>query len=291
MAVLRLVPDLPHADAAPEVRFLPDVQEFQHPTEQAIDPPAATAVIAPPKADAAVLIPFLRVAADLAMRVTGASGCAVAMRAGSGFRCYASVGDAPEENAPVRLAGTLTGVCLRKGKVVRCDDTSTDDEGTGYAGAAGSVILAPVYQHQNVCGVVGVFASEPHWFVDEHVAALEQVAGVIGVALLCPERLTSTSDFSPVGTPKEPISASREILTDHTRAMEGLARAINSAMLQPQRLAPSVSDHPLESDIPQGGAKGASSGRKRLYGLPCGGCGAYFHSDLPECPVCGVARG
>jgi hypothetical protein len=289
MAVLQFVPDLPRcADVVLE-------GSAEHVAEKKVvaDSPARifSPVITPPRVSVSVLMPFLRFAAELALRSTGAAGCAVAMRAGSGFRCYASVGDAPPVDAPVRLAGSLTGLCVRKGKTIRRDDLAEEETGdvSGYAGRARSIVLAPIFQDGNVGGVIGIFSPEPQAFLDEHQTALEHVAGVVAIALLHPQRLEASSEMAeayaeagmepipvPVYEPVAPVAADRA-----AQALENLARAITSAITHAQRPAlPSEEVAPVECGQP----------RKRLYGLPCSKCGAYFTSEQPACSVCGTPR-
>ena len=62
-------------------------------------------------------------------------------------------------------------------------------------------------------------------------------------------------------------------------ALEGLARVLSNALLNQQRPA-----LPAEADSPAG------QPRKRLYGLPCSGCGAYSPADEPQCIICGTPR-
>jgi hypothetical protein len=288
MAVLQFIPDLPRS-GEPGV----ELSSTNQPESSERDTGARiySSVITPPRVPASVLAPLLHFAAEMALRSTGAAGCAIAMRAGAGFRCYSSVGDAPPMNAPVRLAGTLTGLCVRKGKTIRRDDVleeSTDDL-TGYAGCARSILLAPIFQDGNVGGVIGVFAPEPHAFLNEHETALEQLASVIGIALLHPDRLEAASQMAKsfggaivpqpamIYAPAPPPGADRT-----AQALENLAQVLSNVLINAQR--PSL---PTEAS-PDSGPKGQP--RKTLYGLPCSNCGAYFKSDQPTCSVCGTPR-
>jgi GAF domain len=297
MAVLQFIPDLPRSgNAGIEV-------SVHHDAESSLVPEAAprilNAVITPPRVHPAVLMPLLRFAAELALRSTGASGCAIAMRAGAGFRCYSSVGDAPPVDAPVRLAGTLTGMCVRKGKTIRRDDMAEEEtaELIGCAGNTRSILLAPIFQNGNVGGVIGIFAPEPHSFLDEHEAALEHLAGVVGIALLHPDRLAASAEIAESFTDPsiQEAGEAREISIpapqpvpsgDPDRAahaLETLARVITGAIVNAQRPALPAAE-PADAPAPTG------QPRKRLYGLPCSKCGAYFTSDQPSCAVCGTAR-
>ena len=288
MAVLQFVPDLPRSSE-------PGVDHsLVSPVESSVILDNGTrifsAVITPPRVPPSVLTPFLQFAAELALRSTGATGCAVAMRAGAGFRCYSSVGDAPPVNSPVRLAGTLTGMCVRKGKTIRHNDLAEEETGEpgGYTGDVRSLLLAPIFQDGNVGGVIGLFAPEPHAFLDEHVTALEHLAGVIGIGLLHPDRLqasTQVAENSSHTLVRESASTydpvPRHDADRATHALENLANVISSVLMNAPRPAlPSE-----ETSVAPNGQP-----RKRLYGLPCAKCGAYFTSDQPSCSVCGAVR-
>jgi hypothetical protein len=294
MAVLQLVPDLPPSAEAAGVDAVSPQPEVEVAPAPAVR--MAAPIITPPRVDAAILMPFLRMAAELALRATGAAGSAVAMRSGSGFRCFASVGDAPPANAPVRLAGTLTGQCVRKGRTVRCDDVACDDtpELSAYSAQARSILLAPIIVDGNVGGVIGLFSPEPYAFLAEHAGALEQVAGVIGVALLHSERLVSSagcmtlpSGGSGFAQHAEPVRHKEEHPARVLEGIaEGIARAVSHALLRPQPPALSAGEAALD---PASGPA-ARAPRKSLYGLPCSGCGAYFASTEAACPVCNLPR-
>jgi hypothetical protein len=290
MAVLQFIPDLPRSGEAGV-----ELSSTHQPESNAGRDKSAriySAVITPPRVPPSVLAPFLHFAAELALRSTGAEGCAIAMRAGAGFRCYSSVGDAPPVNAPVPLAGTLTGMCVRKGKTIRRDDMMDEaaDDLNGYAGNARSILLAPIFQDGNVGGVIGIFAPEPHSFLNEHETALEQLASVVGIALLHPDRLQASSQMAEafggpaISQPAVPVYAPAPDTDRAAQALENLAQVLTTVLLNTQRPAPA-----LPSETP---AASESNGqpRKRLYGLPCGKCGAYFTSDQTSCSVCGTPR-
>ncbi|MGE0407241.1 MAG: GAF domain-containing protein [Candidatus Korobacteraceae bacterium] len=290
MAVLQFIPDLPRSGNA-GVDLNPEHQELNE-AENAVREPAATKIFSPvitsPRIEPAVLMPFLNFAAQLALRSTGAAGCAIAMRAGAGFRCYASVGDAPAVDTPVRLAGTLTGLCVRKGKTIRRDDMANDEttELTGYAAHARSILLVPVFQDGNVGGVIGVFAPDPHYFLEEHRSALEHIAAVVGIAFLHPDRLEASSTIADDFAAAPPVQVVQESVRDNeqaSRILEGLAVALTTAIMNAQRPA-----LPAESPANTGPL---GKPQKALYGLPCGKCGAYFPSGQSTCAVCGTPRG
>jgi hypothetical protein len=113
---------------------------------------------------------------------------------------------------------------------------------------------------------------------------------VVGIALLHPDRLQASSQMaeafgSPaISQPAAPVYAPAPDTDRSAQALENLAQVLTTVLLNTQRPAPA-----LPSETP---AASESNGqpRKRLYGLPCGKCGAYFTSDQTSCSVCGTPR-
>ncbi len=271
MAVAPFIPQISQSGILPDTRDIPSLPEIS--LESHAAPPAANVVITAPTVEPEVLMPFLHTAVELALRATGATGSAIAMRAGSGFRCYASVGDAPATNSPVRLAGTLTGLCVRKGKTVRCEDVARQAaaEVSGYAAAARSILLAPIYQEGVVAGVIGIFAPEAHFFAEDHTRVLEDIARVIATALEHPQRMSCV--------PRLTTTASTAHITE--------APHQNQARPPASRAEAPTRDLQLSPTAEPADESPIIGPRKRLYGLPCERCGAYFPADEAKCPVCG----
>ena len=91
----------------------------------------------------------VQLAQELLIISTGAAGVAVALGDRSSMQCVSSIGDAPSVNIPLQLDGTLSGQCVRSGRVVRFQ---ADSAARAYAGPR-SALLAPVLLHGCVAGL------------------------------------------------------------------------------------------------------------------------------------------
>src|SRR5438270_7659097 len=135
----------------------------------------------------------LAVVAQRAQAFTNASGVAIALSEGNADEivCRARSGaSAPEVGAALRVNGTFTGLCIRTGTELRCDDCETDTRvDTAAIRALGirSMVVTPIREDSRVIGVIAVFAPTPHAFTITHVAVLKTMADQIS-ALLQRER-------------------------------------------------------------------------------------------------------
>ena len=121
-----------------------------------------------------LLVHFVLVAAH-------ASGAAVALNELDGFRCRASVGEAPAAGVAIPLDNTLSGECVRTGKIIRCDDTQ---ETHPTLSSTRSILLVPIRSYGKTNGLVALFAREPHAFTDGDVAVTRCIAGTIAVTYM-----------------------------------------------------------------------------------------------------------
>ncbi len=110
------------------------------------------------------------------------------------------------------IATSLSGLCVRTGEILRCEDTDTDDrvdrEACRRVGAR-SMIVVPLRHDRVAVGVLKVTSARPGAFTDTHVDALELVAGFVSAALVhaadklalqaSEERFRLTFDMAPIG--------------------------------------------------------------------------------------------
>jgi putative methionine-R-sulfoxide reductase with GAF domain len=129
----------------------------------------------------------LQLLAERAQYITGASGAAIALLAGSEMICRASAGpSAPELGAEVQVKSGLTGESVRTRQVLRCDDAETDSrvnrESCRTLGIK-SVMVVPLVREQEVIGVFELFADRAHAFEERDVTALERLAEMVQTGL------------------------------------------------------------------------------------------------------------
>jgi hypothetical protein len=114
---------------------------------------------------------------ELLIISTGADGVAIALGDSRSMQCVSSVGDAPSVNIPLQLEGTLSGQCVRTGRVVRFQA-----ENAAYAGPR-SALLAPVLLHGCVAGLIGIFSGEADGFGNGSLAAIRDAASLLGLSM------------------------------------------------------------------------------------------------------------
>ena len=77
--------------------------------------------------------------------------------------CVASAGpDAPSHGARLQVDSGFSGECVRKGKLLRCDDTETDsrvDREICRVLGIRSIIAIPIRRVDTVIGLLEVFSS------------------------------------------------------------------------------------------------------------------------------------
>jgi len=99
---------------------------------------------------------------------TGADGAAIAVEENGVIVCRASAGDcSPSVGAIVEAESGLTGLCIRNGAMVRCDDAASDlrvnAEARGTLGIL-SVVAIPIRRGDDTVGIVELLSRTPNAF-------------------------------------------------------------------------------------------------------------------------------
>ena len=183
---------------------------------------------------------------ELLMISTGAAGVAVALGDSGSMQCVSSVGDAPSVNIPLQLDGTLSGQCVRTGRVVRF---LADNTPAAYAGPR-SALLAPVMLHGRVTGLIGIFSGAADAFGGGSLAAIRDAASLLGLSMAKIEELPVSS--SEIGWGRPPARTPSRMMT--------------------ATVSPATRD--------------ADDAGRYLLGLPCPACGTYSRSHENVCSVC-----
>ncbi len=118
-----------------------------------------------------------------AQNFTGSSGVAIALSEGQEMVCRANWGtSAPEVGARLSSENSFTGLCVRTGEPLRCDDAQTDprvDPEACRALGISAIAVAPVRRGLKVIGVIAAFSDTPHAFTDKHLLILTTLSEVI----------------------------------------------------------------------------------------------------------------
>jgi GAF domain len=118
-----------------------------------------------------------------ALHATGASGAALVLSDGKVMSCRACCGSlVPPVGTLLNSDKGFTATCVQTAQVVRCDDTETDTRVDGSICVElgiRSILAVPVFDSQNVAGVLEVLSSEPKRFTDRHATALTLLARLV----------------------------------------------------------------------------------------------------------------
>jgi len=97
--------------------------------------------------------------------------------------CRACSGElGPPVGTRLNTDAGFTATCVQTAEVVRCDDTETDPRVDGSICielGIRSILAVPVFDAQNVAGVLEVLSNEPKRFTDRHATALQLLARLV----------------------------------------------------------------------------------------------------------------
>ncbi|HEY8502050.1 MAG TPA: sensor domain-containing diguanylate cyclase [Solirubrobacterales bacterium] len=119
----------------------------------------------------------MQLIAERAQELTHASSGVIEIAEGEDMVYTVTSGEAtPYLGTRLKVATSLSGLCVREGKVLRSDDTSVDERVDAVACRrvhAGSMICVPLCHREETVGVLKVYAPDAHHFGDGDVETLE----------------------------------------------------------------------------------------------------------------------
>jgi EAL domain-containing protein (putative c-di-GMP-specific phosphodiesterase class I)/putative methionine-R-sulfoxide reductase with GAF domain len=122
-----------------------------------------------------------------AQELTHSTGAVVELLDGKELFYWAASGHLlPHVGMRVGAARSLSGLCVRTGRVLRCDDSEADarvDRTACRRVGFRSMLVAPLPYGDTVIGVLKVAAPWPNAYTDEDVRALELLSTLIGATL------------------------------------------------------------------------------------------------------------
>jgi len=129
----------------------------------------------------------MRVVAERAQMMTGAAGGVVELVEGKEMVYRAATGTAAGSlGARLEVATSLSGLCVRTGEVLQCDDSETDarvDREACRRIGVRSMIVVPLTHRRQPVGALKVLSPEPAAFGPTEIATLEVLAGFIATSL------------------------------------------------------------------------------------------------------------
>jgi hypothetical protein len=131
--------------------------------------------------DLAAALPLLAGRAQTLLRASG-SAIALASDDRTVMACRASSGeDAPPVGARLQLGSGFSGECVRTGKLMRCDDSETDervDRESSRALGIRSLLAAPLRARDKIIGIIEVFSPTPRFFTETDATVLQRLADI-----------------------------------------------------------------------------------------------------------------
>lgn len=146
------------------------------------------------------LEPAIHVIAERAQSLTGATGAAIALRAGDEIVCRARTGrTAPDLGVRLQTDSGISADCVRTGEVVICNDAERNplvDLASCRRLGVRSILAAPLRHFRRTLGVFEVLSSSPYAFDGRDVATMQLLSGMMVAAM---SRLSS---IRPVSEPQ-----------------------------------------------------------------------------------------
>jgi formate dehydrogenase subunit gamma len=177
-----------------------------------------------------------------ALLSTGASGAAIALMHKDRMVTCARAGCAPDLGTPVKIHGSLAGLCVRTGQTVQSDHLQTDPRANGAAWRAlnvSSMVVTPVRKGDATVGILAVFSDKHRAFLPSHAVALEMLAIALGPtpANCCPPppQIRRTSGTEHIDELPEPLHKPPQ-----ARDTTSVRLPVTAAPTEPAPAAPSV---------------------------------------------------
>jgi putative methionine-R-sulfoxide reductase with GAF domain len=131
--------------------------------------------------------PAINVIAERAQALTGATGAAIALRAGDEIVCRARTGrTAPDLGVRLQIDSGISAQCVRTGEVVLCNDADTnpyvDLSSCRHLGVR-SILAAPLRHFRRTLGIFEVLSSFPYAFDGRHVATMQMLSSMMVAAI------------------------------------------------------------------------------------------------------------
>jgi hypothetical protein len=177
--------------------------------------------------------PELQAILEQAMEGTGATGAAIALSIEDVLCCRASKGaPAPEVGTRLHAGVSLTGLCLRTGEILLCNDTDTDrrvDPQLCKEMGIRSVLILPIKQNAKVVGVLEVLSINPNAFNQHNATAMSKLADRVlplpsesaTIPDRCLDQLPSKEDDIEAVTDLQKPLAHADVLNAHNNRLPG----------------------------------------------------------------------
>ena len=194
--------------------------------------------------------PELQAILEQATEGTGATGAVIALSTEDALCCRASTGvSAPEVGVRLHAGISLTGLCLRTGEILLCNDTYTDrrvDPQSCKEMGIRSVLIVPIKQNGKVAGVLEVLSTNPNAFNQHDATAMSKLADRV---LPLPSESATIPDRCLDQLPSKDIEAVRD-LQKFLACADVLFKEYNRLPTTDAAEAPERNGHYIGSQLP-----------------------------------------
>ena len=151
--------------------------------------------------DQFLLFEVLQLVSERALALTGADGIAIALVHEGEMICRAASGPiAPDVGAKLDPNAGFSGLCLRTGESILCDDAESDTRVNRQASLrlqARSIMAVPLCGRHSVLGLIEAFSREAYSFTQSDLDSLKLLAELI-LGAMKPEEQQQLETSSPV---------------------------------------------------------------------------------------------
>lgn len=133
------------------------------------------------------LEPAISAITERAQHLTGATGAAIALRAGDEIVCRARAGrTAPDLGVRLQSGAGISAEAVRSGEIMLCHDAERNprvDLATCRRMGVRSILVSPLRHYRRTLGVFEVLSSSPGAFDERDVATMQLLSGMMVAAI------------------------------------------------------------------------------------------------------------
>ncbi len=133
------------------------------------------------------LEPAISAITERAQHLTGATGAAIALRAGDEIVCRARAGrTAPDLGVRLQTDAGISAEAVRSGEIMLCHDAERNprvDIASCRRLGVRSILVSPLRHYRRTLGVFEVLSSSPGAFDDRDVATMQLLSGMMVAAI------------------------------------------------------------------------------------------------------------
>jgi putative methionine-R-sulfoxide reductase with GAF domain len=190
--LLRTVPSPAMVDATDQSRVPALVQRNQLRVANALHPASGFRAVQVPEeveihAAELDLEPAISAITERAQHLTGATGAAIALRAGDEIVCRARAGrTAPDLGVRLQTDAGISAEAVRSGEIMLCHDAERNprvDLASCRRLGVRSILVSPLRHYRRTLGVFEVLSSSPGAFDDNDVATMQLLSGMMVAAI------------------------------------------------------------------------------------------------------------